>query len=690
MNKIPNEYKRIPLNAEQLKEFLNTNLILQTVTWNASDITTVSDDDSVIKDDETEGETEQEQQEHQIYAHGVTLQGTSVCLKILNFRPFFYIRLPNKCSEFHIKKIFETIKFRMGKNSDSVLGYSIEYRVPLYPYTAGTKVSFMKIKFLNMKIFRWTKKAIEGGLTIRSMSHEKLLFPVYESKIDPCVKLFHCINIMSTGIVEIKKGSFTVELEDSGDLPNDLAPGIDIVAEKISRAMVTVVVEYNDIISSSIQDTIAPLKIFSWDIETKSLDGTAFPESKNPDDIIAQIGITLWTYGTSDKLKIIITERECSPVEGAVVIVCKNEKELLKTFCLLTEQLDPDIITGYNTWGYDDNYFWNRLIIHSIQNHGNLLCRITSAPLTLQEKMLSSSAYGDNKFYCLSVEGRETFDLIAGMRRDHSTLDAYSLEHVSSKFLGSHKDDLPYSELFVKLVGSPDDVAIAAKYCIQDTNLVIDLIDKLSKIPNAIEMAKTCHVPMGWLLFRGQQCKIHSLIAKKCLDRNYCMPDTVPNNDVPFQGAKVLTAKRGGHYVPVAGLDFASLYPSIMFAYNLCYSTFVPKEDISKFLLNDWKNDPLLSHKFEDINWIEEEHVEEKTGNLISKRDFSFTFVQNYRVSRKEVFDEELKINRLIAETIKIEDPVGSNQGILPSILTELWEGRKATRKIQKTIGCLL
>ena len=37
----------------------------------------------------------------------------------------------------------------------------------------------------------------------------------------------------------------------------------------------------------------------------------------------------------------------------------------------------------------------------------------------------------------------------------------------------------------------------------------------------------------------------------------------------------MLSAQIGAYYKPITALDFASLYPSIMMAHNLCYSTLV-------------------------------------------------------------------------------------------------------------------
>ena len=60
-----------------------------------------------------------------------------------------------------------------------------------------------------------------------------------------------------------------------------------------------------------------------------------------------------------------------------------------------------------------------------------------------------------------------------------------------------------------------------------------------------------------------------------------------PGGDgVAYEGATVLEAKQGFYSMPVATLDFASLYPSIMMAHNLCYSTLLPRnrQDVSSKL----------------------------------------------------------------------------------------------------------
>src|SRR3954469_20354203 len=56
-------------------------------------------------------------------------------------------------------------------------------------------------------------------------------------------------------------------------------------------------------------------------------------------------------------------------------------------------------------------------------------------------------------------------------------------------------------------------------------------------------------------------------------------------SDEQYEGATVIEPIRGYYDVPIATLDFSSLYPSIMQAHNLCYTTLVQNDIIDKLQL---------------------------------------------------------------------------------------------------------
>lgn len=52
-----------------------------------------------------------------------------------------------------------------------------------------------------------------------------------------------------------------------------------------------------------------------------------------------------------------------------------------------------------------------------------------------------------------------------------------------------------------------------------------------------------------------------------------CLHSFPAGSDEQYEGATVIEPTKGYYDVPITTLDFASLYPSIMMAHNLCYTT---------------------------------------------------------------------------------------------------------------------
>jgi DNA polymerase delta subunit 1 len=103
---------------------------------------------------------------------------------------------------------------------------------------------------------------------------------------------------------------------------------------------------------------------------------------------------------------------------------------------------------------------------------------------------------------------------------------------------------------------------------------------KLCILLNLLEMAKATWVPLCFLVERGQQIKVFSQLTKKARELGFMVPTirygAIPEE--PYEGATVLDAQKGAYYTPITALDFEALYPSIMMAHNLCYSSYVMDE----------------------------------------------------------------------------------------------------------------
>lgn len=115
-------------------------------------------------------------------------------------------------------------------------------------------------------------------------------------------------------------------------------------------------------------------------------------------------------------------------------------------------------------------------------------------------------------------------------------------------------------------------------YCLKDAYLPLRLLDKLMCLVNYTEMARVTGVPFSYLLSRGQQIKVVSQLFRKCLQEDIVIPNMKSEgSSEEYEGATVIEPERGYYDVPIATLDFSSLYPSIMMAHNLCYTTLLNK-----------------------------------------------------------------------------------------------------------------
>ena len=147
--------------------------------------------------------------------------------------------------------------------------------------------------------------------------------------------------------------------------------------------------------------------------------------------------------------------------------------------------------------------------------------------------------------------------------------------HVQPALDASGDDN--YRKLFRMYDGSAAHRAQIVHYCRVDCDLVVYLLDRLNVLPNTVQMSQVTYTLLNDIFSRGQQIKTFNLIARHSFLGGYVMnfEDIGWDPNAEYEGATVLPPVTGYYQRPVITLDFASLYPSIMRAYNLCFSSLV-------------------------------------------------------------------------------------------------------------------
>src|SRR5210317_987691 len=492
-------------------------------------------------------------EEHHVSIFGKTEEGKSVCVTT-TFNPYFFIKLSFGTSQQTINEIYNLL---CRKCPECITSYSMAKSKDVWGFQNNEEFYFMKINFKNLA----ARRRVDGFLRKPiDLSSGTTTLKVYESNLDPVLRLMHRTGIQSTGWL------------DTGDR-----------CVRSHLAKVDIDLWCNDwrTLKPVSRDDIAPFVVASFDIECNSSTGK-FPDPNVRDDACFQIAISLCKFGSAEPYdKTCLCYKKTDPnIEDSNVISFDTEREMLEAFQQYIHQKDIDIMTGWNIFGFDLDYIYTRAFIVGCNPEFFKMGKLKSQECEITIKKLSSSALGDNVLKLLPMSGRFIFDMFHEVKKGYK-LDSYSLNNVSKLYLGDQKIDMSPKEMFARYKeGDPGKLGEVAEYCIKDTLLPHKLLKKLCTLLNLLEMAKATWVPLCFLVERGQQIKVFSQLTKKARELGYMVPTIKYGKlpEEPYEGATVLEAQKGAYYTPITALDFEALYPSIMMAHNLCYSTYVMNE----------------------------------------------------------------------------------------------------------------
>ena len=323
---------------------------------------------------------------------GRTDEGKVACLRINGFKPYFYVR---------------------GTKPDLVGVTST--KVQKYDVFAG----FADLKTTEVwKVVCDTKAKMMDAVKISKGQ-------LYESNLPGFMRFFHDRHINPASAIQFTEHRFTIPVDRETDEP---LYNIDVFYQC-------------DVEEVSACDASIPLKVASYDLEMYSKSGL-FPQAKKGDPIV-QIGIS---YRWSDKLmdplrRVVFVVGSVDPSEDDTEFVaCKDEEDMLFKFAHEIRKENPDVMCGYNTFGFDDAYIEDRcselciLDAIDLSRCQSKTKRGDSWGVKFSETKKFELASGKYDLRFLTLRGRLGLDLLLNMRREHS-LDSFKLDSVASVFL---------------------------------------------------------------------------------------------------------------------------------------------------------------------------------------------------------------------------------------------------------------
>lgn len=265
-----------------------------TVDWFDDDMTTPFDEEERAKP----LYNREHNKEFNIFSFGVTENGNSVCCRIVNYHPYFYIMIP---TEYDDKQVDDFVKAFDAENIN-------EYEPPDETYTATEEDKFFSSyyksalvqsecqiiereifwKFMNRAKFRFYKLVFTSksamnfyyrallkpiDLNITGKYKQTYKYNLFEADLEPLLRFYHDRDIKPSGWLECAAGKYTP-------------------VTTLSKCQINITCQWDRIMPIEI-DAIAPIRIASFDIEADSSHGD-FPIARKDCKKLANQLVIAW------------------------------------------------------------------------------------------------------------------------------------------------------------------------------------------------------------------------------------------------------------------------------------------------------------------------------------------------------------------------------------------------------------
>jgi DNA polymerase-2 len=234
-----------------------------------------------------------------------------------------------------------------------------------------------------------------------------------------------------------------------------------------------------------------------------------------------------------------------------------DEKTLLQQFVIRVNQIDPDIIVGWNVVNFDFRLLIKRAALHNVE----LSIGRDNQPILWRD------ARNEVNLGFVSMPGRVVIDGIDALKTAAYQFDNFSLENVAQTLLGKGKKTEDVNDRLAQIEHDfKHNKVKLAKYNLQDCQLVIDIFEH-TKVLDFLTLRSQL---TGLELDRvgGSVAAFINLYLPKLHRAGYIAPNRPEDGGLASPGGYVMSSKPG-LYKNVLVLDFKSLYPSIMRTFKI-------------------------------------------------------------------------------------------------------------------------
>lgn len=253
-----------------------------------------------------------------------------------------------------------------------------------------------------------------------------------------------------------------------------------------------------------------------------------------------------------------------------------SEREMVEQFSSLVDYYDPDILSGFevnsSSWGFLCERFKSAYNI-------NMMARLSRV------QFKGNGKFGDRWGYThtsvIKINGRHMLNIWRLLRLELA-LTSYSLENVCLHILHHTLPKITNLLLSQWFQSSHFGLLLlVCKYYQQKIDVIMRIVEVKELILKNVELSRLIGIDFYSNFYRGSQFKVESILIRIAKPENLLLnsPSKAQvHNMRPLEVIPLIMEPDSAFYKsPLVVLDFQSLYPSIMIAYNYCYSTFLGK-----------------------------------------------------------------------------------------------------------------
>lgn len=480
---------------------------------------------------------------------GSTPEGKSVTCRVAGFRPYFYAGVDEKLSESAREELLA-----LGQEIEVV-----ERFLPIGYQTAPQKM--LKITTHDPKEVRSLRERAKEIAGIKAVYETDILF---KNRF-----LIDC-SLGGMGWVDAPIPEWTAGTPASGAVAPSALPPIPYGAlHPVSH------------------ETNAPLRFMSFDIECLP-DHGEMPKAEKSPVILISMAFEPEYQGNRD-LVLVGKNIDCPRPDTRS---CEDESDLLSSFASIVRDYNPDILAGYNSNEFDFPYLQERYK----QNRVDARVGRDGSSWYIR-KIVSRTD--------VSITGRVVVDLLPIIRSSYS-LKQYTLRNAAAELLKMEKYDVDPREIESLWKEEGEGLRRFVSYSRRDAVLALHMLLDLRLMDKYIALSRASGSLLQDIVNGGQSGMVESLLMRRFRERGRVVPPK-PDADISEERSvenenltldmfdktrsqnkhyiKNEDLKGGAVLVPEKGLqedvvilDYKSLYPTIMMAHNLCYTTVISSQ----------------------------------------------------------------------------------------------------------------